>query len=246
MSSSLVGLVLIITVLFLYMICLLGKNKFLLKNQHATKQKTETLRHLIANSLEEGTAVHCDVSNPDESGAISGGTLAALRTVRAISAQLASADEPLFITNNQGALTFFNQDAIQNGMRQSGLENEFDPNASIYAGYSPLSHQSGVIALLAGEACAVHLNMGTFGPEIALQDLAFDSSEGIIAAGDNLAGQAVAYVTADESFIGEEVFEIPQAVKTNPGTDNGLLVMDLLRIGMIVAILAGSIFAILA
>lgn len=245
MSSSLSGLLIIIIVIFFYTICLLGKNKFSLNNLFYEKRKARALRSQISNSIEEGSSVHCDISNLDESGAITGGAMVALNTTRKLSSQLSSADEPLFITNNNSTVTFFEKDAIKNGMKQSGLENEYDPNCSVYAGFSPLSHQSGMISILDGSTSAVHLNMGSFGAEIALQDLAFDSSEGIIAAGESLASQAVAYVTADEPFFGEEIFELPQMVESESGLDSSLIVMDLLRFGLILALIAGTLITIL-
>lgn len=245
MSSSLSGLIIIIVTIFFYTICLLGKNKFSFNNLYYEKRKAKSLRSQISNSVEEGTSVHCDISNSDESGAITGGTLMALETTRKLSNQLSSSDEPLFITNNNGIVTFFEKDALKNGMKQSGLENEYDPNCSVYAGFSPLSHQSGMISILDGATSAVHLNMGSFGAEIALQDLAFDSSEGIITAGESLTSQAVAYVTADEPFFGEEIFELPQAIESKSGLDSSLIVMDLLRFGLILGLVTGTLITIL-
>ncbi len=246
MSSSLTGLILIVACLFLYMISLWRKNKILLTLRTPSKEKIDALRHRIANSMEEGAGVHIDISNSSENAVISGSAQVALQTVRTLSAQLAPADQPLQVTNNQSALTFFSREAVQNGVRQSGLENEFNPDSSVFVGYSPLTHQSGLIAQLKGEQSALHLNIGAFGAEIALQDLAFDNTEGLIAAGENPIAQAVAYGTADESFIGEELFELPEALKPHPGTDSSLVVMDLFRIGVILAILGGSIFTVFA
>lgn len=245
MSSSLTGLFIILGVLVIYSISLVCQKGKKYTDLFYEKKSAKNLRYQIANSIEEGAMVHCDICNLEGAGFFSEGTLTALHTTQKLSNQLSSADEPLLLTSNDSALTFFGKEAINQGLKKSGLENEFDPNQSIFAGYSPLSHQAGIIGILDGEASAFHLNIGAFGPEIALQDSAFDSSEGIIAAGDNLAAQAVSYVTADDVFIGEEIFELPQVIQEKPEMDSGLIAMDIIRFGIIIALISGAVLTFL-
>ncbi len=245
MSSSLTGLIIILGVLFIYSISLLWQKRKKYTDLFYEKRSAQNLRQQIANSIEEGLMVHCDICNLEGTGTFSEGTLTAIQTTQKLSNQLSSADEPLIITSNDSALTFFSKDAYYQGLKNSGLANEFDPNQSVFAGYSPLSHQSGITGILEGEVSAFHLNIGAFGPEIALQDSAFDPSEGIIAAGDNLAAQAVSYVTADDVFIGEKIFELPQIIQEKPEMDSGLIAMDIFRFGIIIALVIGAALMIL-
>ena len=242
MNSSMLGLVIIILTLILYAICLLFKNKIHLTPLFLSTKRAGKLRTRLTESYETGSPVHLDTFNADETQIISPAVLSGLSATEILSNRFSAADEPLLVTENSGAIHAFSRDAMLNGLRKAGLDNESQPASVEFAGFGNLSHQSAMLAQLADVNAAFHLIIGSSGSEIALQDLMFDDDASFIIAGDNLNGQATGLAVADDVFIGEQTYELPSLLSTDDRQkDIGLLVTDLLRYGLIFAILGGTL-----
>jgi hypothetical protein len=56
-----------------------------------------------------------------------------------------------------------------------------------------------------------------------------------------LSGQAALYAAAEEPLLGEEVFALPAYLKAGPVHHASLAVQDLLRWGIILVLLGGSV-----
>lgn len=241
MGISMVGTGIIFIALLLCWFSLFLVNRKELFNRFYFRKKDRDLRLLMSNSLEESTPIHLDIGGTGGSEMISASAITAMRLTEVVSAQMAYSDEPWKITCNSGSATVFEKETVRKGLDIADYGNEFDSETAVFCGYSPLSHQTGMIALMDETPTALHLNIGAFGAEIALQDLAFKGDESVYIAGENPVSQAVGFVTADEIYIGEQVFELPDSISEEAKTDFRLLSMDLLRFGAIAAIVIGVI-----
>ncbi len=248
MNPSRFGLILIIAALLIYGLCLFLKNKIrffpLFKNDSNSKK----LQRSLTRSIEEGKPIHLDILNRDESHLIDPSALIAMNTSERLANRFAATDEPPFVTNNSGLVHALTKDALKMGYKRADLENEFSAASIDFAGFDSLSHQTTMLGLLEETPYALHLNIGSSGPEIALQDLMFQNAEEIYVAGDSLLGQATGLATADEVFIGEQLYELPVVAlpeMNQAAPDVGLLVMDILRYGFIVALGIGALMILL-
>lgn len=239
MQTSVTGIVIIVIILLIYALCILIKDRLHPRNLFYQRAKDRWLRGQIADSLEECDPIHMDIGSYGNSDMAGISALTAMQTAQTVSGQMAFSDGPWLITCSSGAVSYFERDAIKQGLDMVDYGNEFDPDCTIYAGFSPVSHQAGMIGILDRSSAALHLDIGAFGAETALQDLAFDTQEGICIAGENLMSQAAGILTADEVYVGEQLFELPKSLDRESEADAGLMTMDILRFALGFALVAG-------
>ena len=107
-----------------------------------------------------------------------------------------------------------------------------------------MSYLAGILPLVKGEFVFAHVLLGNFGPEIALlTETANQKEQFTLAASDSLPAQAVLYATAQEVLIGEELFAVPAYLQAGPVHTASLQTQDLLRLGVIAAILIAAILS---
>ncbi len=176
-------------------------------------------------------------------------SLVALASAEKLANRFAGADEPLRVTSNSGTAHALLKEAVSNGIAAAELENEYDPENVEFAGYDRLSHQSTMLSVLEASDAPLHLNVGTPGAAVALQDLMFHEEEAILVAGDDLTAQAAGLATADIVYVGEQLYELTGDLNSAGKSDHvetGLLVMDVLRYGFIFALIAGALMIFLS
>lgn len=126
-----------------------------------------------------------------------------------------------------------------------------------YAGVQWIPAQSGRSLVLAAaltglahtERPSGHILVGTYGAEIALVlDAAARRGATTIATSDDLVGQAAAFVMSTTPLIGEEVFVASAYLDTEGTRGNalgGVIALDILRVGLIAAIIIGVVVVLL-
>lgn len=112
------------------------------------------------------------------------------------------------------------------------------------AGTRSLAFAAALTATIADDNVGTNVLVGSFGPELALiADAAYRRNQPLIAASDQLEGQAVAYALADQPLIGEELFAA--GAYMSAGQDNAqvttVVVLDTLRWLLIAAMVAVAI-----
>ncbi|MFN3492697.1 MAG: DUF6754 domain-containing protein, partial [Anaerolineales bacterium] len=99
----------------------------------------------------------------------------------------------------------------------------------------------GAMHIASSENVSTNIMIGHFGPEVGL--LA-DSSDrdyaALIGASDNLAGQSVLYASTQDAFIGEELFAAGAYLGAGASHSASLMVQDILRWLIIIALLGGA------
>jgi hypothetical protein len=102
------------------------------------------------------------------------------------------------------------------------------------------------MAALRDENVSTSVLMGSFGVEIGLlTDAAERQGSFTLAGSDNITAQAVAYASAQEPLVGEELFAAGAYTDAGPMHSASLTVQGVLRWLIIVGIVVGSILSLL-
>ncbi len=110
------------------------------------------------------------------------------------------------------------------------------------AGVRSLTFAAALTVTMGVDEVGANVLVGSFGPELALvADAAYRRDQTLIAASDQLEGQAIAYALADQPLIGEEIFAAGAYLSTEAGQRAGLVTQDVLRWLLIVTLLGTAL-----
>ena len=236
MQTTRLTAVMILIMAGVYLICRLLGNKSKLASRAFNRTKDRLIRSRIARSLEESAPIHLDISDGGDTALGSGCVLAAAQATGTVSAQMAYADEPWAITIPGGFAGNLEKDAVRMGMEAADYSNSYYADCSAFSGTAPFIHAAGNSAALEMQPSALHLAIGSFGTAPALNDTLYTKGEVLCVGGDDLISQAVASVSADAVFVGEQFNEISDSLDHAEKTNSSLLAMDILRLLVIGAV----------
>jgi hypothetical protein len=110
------------------------------------------------------------------------------------------------------------------------------------AGTRSLAFAAALTATIADDNVGANVLVGSFGPELALiADAAYRRNQPLIAASDQLEGQAVAYALADQPLIGEQLFTAGAYLSDGRAQVGTVVVLDTLRWLLIIVMIALAI-----
>jgi hypothetical protein len=139
------------------------------------------------------------------------------------------------------------QDMLRRAYRSRNLLERY-PRGSVRwypAGARSLAFAAALTATLADDRVASNILVGSFGPELALvTEAAVRRNQGVIAASDQLEGQAVAYAMSDTPLIGEEIFTAGAYLGESASQTGAVVTMDILRLLLILAMLIPTAIAV--
>ncbi len=208
------------------------------------------LRETLSRSIELGDAAHLDL-NGGGVGMSSAAAFAGLKSANRIARRAAFDDVPPVFSSDDGIGGELLERTVDQGYRSVDMEAGYEPTTVRSAGIDPVAHQGVMLTALDETHEPLHLSIGSAGSEIALQDLAFESSENVLIAGDNLAAQAAGLVSAEEIFVGEQVYSLPTLLRTEElksdserafGTIASLKAIDRLRWLFLAGLLAAAVW----
>lgn len=206
----------------------------------------ERLRRAIGLAVENGTRIHITLGKAGMATSTSAAGLTGLTTLERIARVSSISDRPPLASSGEGTLTLLSQDTMRAAYRQINQLELYDPGRGRLTGPTSFSYIAGALPICDGENVSAHLAIGNFGPEIALLMEAAEQQEAFtLAATDSLSAQAALFTSSDETLIGEELFAIPAYLNSGPVYTASLQVQDILRWGVIVVIIAGSILKLL-
>lgn len=137
---------------------------------------------------------------------------------------------------------------LQAALRQRGAlsRRSFDPAVQWYAGGDrSLAFAAALTGVMANERAAFNTFAGSFGPELALPLLASGrAGADSLATSDQIEGQAVAWVMADQALLGEEVYVAGAYLSDRSAALGGVIAQDVLRWAVIAALLIPAIIAV--
>lgn len=200
----------------------------------------------IGLSVEDGTRLHASLGRGDLLSARNGATFAALSMLRYLAERTSVSDKPPVATSGDPILSLLAQDTLKAGYQASGAEDLYQPTTGRLSGLSPFSYAAGAMPVVHDENVSANVLMGQFGPEAALL---VESAERVnvptLGGSDDLAAQAVLYAAAQEPLIGEELFAAGAYLDAGPAHTASLVVQDVLRWALVVALVGGALLKVL-
>jgi len=201
----------------------------------------ERLNRAVGLAVENGTRLHISLGRGNLFTSRGGSALAGLALLRRIAERTSVSDRPPIATSGDATLAILSQDTMLAGYRAAGAEEQYRFSTGRLTGLAPFSYAAGTMPIARDENVSATVVMGDLGAEAALvADSADRENNRLIAASDNLSGQAILYASAQEPLIGEELFAAGAYTGAGPSHEASLNVQDILRWLVILAILAGA------
>jgi hypothetical protein len=205
----------------------------------------ERLNRSVGLAVENGTRLHISLGRGNLISARAGSAFAGLAMLRRLAERTSVSDRPPVVTSGDASLAILSQDTLQAGYRAAGAEEQYRFSTGRLTGLTPFAYASGALSTIHDENVSANIVMGDLGPESALLAEAADrENTSLIAASDDLSGQAVFFASAQEPLIGEELFAAAAYVGAGASHEASLHAQDILRWLIILAIILGSLLKI--
>jgi hypothetical protein len=206
-----------------------------------TIQAFSRIRRAASMVVEDGTRLHVSLGNGSVLTPAGTSALAGLVLLRRLGEVTSLSDRPPMATTGTGLLNLLAQDTLRGAHQAVAVDQPFDANNARLTGFTPLSYAAGVMPSIRDESISSNVLIGNFGPEVGLLTEAADRQDAtVIAASDSLTAQAVLYATSTDPLIGEELFAAGAYVQAGSTHSASLLVQDILRWLIIIALLGGA------
>ena len=229
-----VGLVVVFMAVFAY---IHRRSPFSFRNIRAFSRT----RRAASMVVEDGSRLHVSLGSASVLTPAGASGLAGLALLRRLGEVTSLSDRPPVATTGSGVLNLLAQDTLRTAHESVAVDQEFDMKNGRLTGLTPLSYAAGVMPSIRDENISTNVLIGNFGPEVGLLVEAANRQNAlVIAASDSLPAQAVLYAASDEPLIGEELFAAGAYVQAGATHAASLVVQDILRWLIIVALVAGA------
>ncbi len=192
-------------------------------------------------SIEDGTRLHISLGHGSLLDARGGSAFAGLAMLRIITERTSTSDMPAVASAGDPPLGLLTQDTLQAGYQAAGVEELYIPTTGRVTGLTPFSYAAGAAQIAKNENVSSNILIGHFGPEAALIAETSDRENiSLIGASDNLSGQAALFASSQDALIGEELFASGAYLGAGASHAASLIVQDILRWLIILALLGGA------
>ncbi len=203
----------------------------------------------IGLTIEKGRGLHVSLGSAGIGGGTTLAALAANELLYQISYRASIAGVVPAATASDPTAIPLAYGTLQAALRQRGAlpHRTFDPAVQWYAGGGgrSLAFAAVLTGVMSNERAAFNTFAGSFGAELALPLLAAQRSRSAsLATSDQLEGQAVAYVMADQALLGEEVYAAGAYLGDSAAGLGGVIAQDILRWIIIAALLIPTVIAV--
>ena len=200
----------------------------------------------VGRSAETGQPLHVSVGVAGVGGAATAETWAGLTLLTQMADEAAACDTPLIVTVSDATVLPIAQDILQRAYVRHGNPDAYDPTQVQFIAPNDMAYASGVMGLLNREPVAANVMVGVFGDEYLLmgETGAQRGVRQIVGSADPQT-LALVYATADEAFVGEEMFATGAYTGRLPAQVGSLLTEDWARWAVAAAILVVAIVKIL-
>lgn len=203
----------------------------------------------IGLAIERGRGLHVSFGGAGIGGSTTLAALAANELLYQVSARASVAGVAPAATLGDPTAVPLAYGTLQAALRQRGLltRRSFDPSVQWYAGGGgrSLAFAAVLTGVMATERIAFSTFAGSFGPELALPLLASArAGAASLATSDQVEGQAVAWVMADQALLGEEVYAARAYLGESAAALGGVIAQDVLRWAVITALLIPAAIAV--
>ena len=200
------------------------------------------LRREIGLAVEAGKRLHLSLGRGGLNGLEGGSALLGLSLLDRISRTASVSDKPPVVTSGDGQVTILSQSTTRSVFSSIGIESQYEPNSSRLTGVTPFAYAAGTLPVIYDEQISATILSGHYGSEVALITDAAERSGGMTLGGsDNLAAQAVLFVSADEPLIGEELYASVAYLRAGAAHNASIRAQDILRWVLIAIILGGAV-----
>jgi hypothetical protein len=202
----------------------------------------ERLNKSVGLAVENGTRLHISLGRGNLFTTRGASALAGLAMLRKLSERTSLSDRPPIVTTGDASLAILSQDTLQSGYRAAGAEEQYRFSTGRLTGLTPFSYAAGAVPVTRDESVSTNVFIGDFGAESALLVEAAEREDSdLIAASDNISAQSVFYASSQDPLIGEELFAAGAYVGAGASHEASLVVQDVLRWLIILAIVIGSV-----
>jgi hypothetical protein len=199
------------------------------------------LYRAVGLSVEDGTRLLIGLGDTSLLTKSGGAALAGLGLLRVIAERTSVSDRPPVAVAGESSLALLAQDTLAAGYQAAGAGEYYQPTTGRLTGMTPFSSAAGTMSILGDEQVSAAALAGHYGVEAALLSEAAERANTLlIGSTDDLAAQAALYASASEALIGEELFGASAYLGAGPAHGASLMVQDILRWLIIVAVMAGA------
>jgi len=192
--------------------------------------------------VEDGTRLHFSLGSGNVLTSAGASALAGLVLLRRLGEISSLSDRPPIATTGNSLLNLLAQDSLHAAHDAVAVEQAFEMNNGRLTGLTPLAYVAGAMPSIRDERISSNVLIGNFGPEVGLlTEAAGRQNASIVAASDSLTAQAVLFASSSETLIGEELFAGGAYIQGDSFHAASLLLQDILRWLIIIALLAGAI-----
>jgi hypothetical protein len=202
---------------------------------------------LVGEAIEANRPVHISFGSAGLGGNSTPLTLASAELLYQTAERAAIGGVPPILTVSDPTAIPLGQDTLRRAYQSRGLLERYRPGSIRWypAGTRSLAFAAALTGTLADDRVSANILVGSFGSELALAaEASARRNQKIIASSDQLEGQAVAYVLADQPLIGEEIFTAGAYLGESPSQIAGVVTQDVLRLLLVLAILIPTAIAV--
>jgi hypothetical protein len=200
----------------------------------------------VGRSAETGQPLHVSVGVAGVGGVATAETWAGLSLLTQMADEAAACDTPLIVTVSDATVLPIAQDILQRAYVRHGNPDAYDPTQVRFIAPNAMAYATGVMGLLERESITANVMVGVFGDEYLLmgETGARRGVRQIVGSADPQTLPFV-YATADEVFVGEEMFATGAYTARHPVQIGSLLTEDWARWAVVGGILVVAIVKIL-
>jgi hypothetical protein len=197
-----------------------------------------SLEQVTAHAVESGQTVLVGMGNTGIGGETTALALAAEAVAYQTLIRAAFGDRSPAITVSDATGLALAQDAARSAYRFHGTSIPRGTARWLPAGPRSLAYAAAMTAYISADGAQAQVLMGRFGTELALIGEAGVRRGGtVIAASDQLDGQAVAYAFSKHALIGEEIFQASAYLSESAVRRGEAVALDVLRWLLIAAVI---------
>jgi hypothetical protein len=200
---------------------------------------------MVGLAIESNRPVHLGMGSAGIGGKNTLLALASAELFYQVAREGSIGDVPPIVSVSDGSAVPLAQDSLRHGYQPSGRAHlvRYANVRWFPAGNRSLAYAAAVTALMGDDSVSSNILTGSFGPELALiMDASNRRKLPVIAASDQVEGQAVAYPLSEYLFIGEEIFVSGAYLDQRALPSAEALTLDLLRWLTVAALIAGAIW----
>ena len=198
---------------------------------------------MLEQAAAQGQPVHLSGGGAGLQGSDS---LLALASAEALYQAARLAQGPVILTTSDSTMIPLGYEVLRRAQRARGFAGSMQAGTLRWFPDGPrsLAWAGAASALMSSEYVGANVLVGGFGPELALvAHAAARRGQPLLAASDQLDGQAVAWASADEPLIGEELYFAGAWLNPTPANQAAVVMQDILRWLLIAALLTVAFLA---